>query len=183
MRGSQTVAEQREDVGDLGLQGGLFGADGTRVAAWLGPVRAGRRERGRPRRVTRRRLWAPTATLSRTLRLAKTRPCWKVRARPWPARRSGGPAGDIGAGEVDAAGIGAVMAADEVEQASSCPAPLGPMIDSISPSCSEKPMPSTAVMPPKRRVRPSVWSRTAVMPCPADPAGGSGSPAAGPGRR
>ena len=89
----QPVAEQREDLARLGSERRLPRADRRRAnsasaSSASGPTAANRG------RTARSRVWAPISTLSSTLRLAKTRPCWKVRARPSAAIASGAQALD-----------------------------------------------------------------------------------------
>ncbi len=70
------------------------------------------RQRGR---TARSRVCAPISTLSSTLRLANTRPCWNVRAMPSAAIASGGSRSIGAAFEQDLAGVRPVEAADQVE--------------------------------------------------------------------
>ena len=62
------------------------------------------------------RVCAPTSTLSSTVRLPNTRPCWNVRAKPSAARSSAASAGDVAAGERTVPASGLVEPGDEIEQ-------------------------------------------------------------------
>src|SRR5271166_1649539 len=112
-------------------------------------------------RTARRRVWPPTITLSSTLKLAKTRPCWKVRATPHAAISSGrSPAIRRPSKTIDPASDRSrpLMRLKVVV----LPAPLGPMMLTSSPSVTSRSKASTAVIPPNRRVRPRISSEGVI---------------------
>ena len=99
----------------------------------------------------------PMATFSATVRVGKMRASWKERPSPMAARRSGPQL-------VTSLPLKAMRPASRVripEMRSKIvvfPAPLGPMRPRISCSLRSKVTSSTAVMPPKRLVRPKTSS-------------------------
>ena len=112
-------------------------------------VRArGRAQVGR----TRSRVWAPTSTLSSTLRLANTRPCWNVRARPRRGERLGRAAVTSCAPEGESPASGAVEPADQVEQRGLAGAVGADDADELA-LRDLRSMPATAVTPPKCRLQ------------------------------
>src|SRR5690554_3742901 len=112
-----------------------------------------------PPRSTR---WLAEARLSRTLRSANTRVCWKVRtmprrARAWgampvtssPKRKTRPPEG--------------LMKPVTTLKVVVLPAPFGPTRPRISPSLTPKLRSETAAKPPKWRVRPSTRSTSLLI--------------------
>ena len=136
---------------------------------------------GQAGRTLRKRTWAPTSTLSSTLKLANTRPCWKVRARPSAASLSAESSVTFWPAKVT---VPASASSRSVTRLNSVvlPAPLGPMMLTSSPSFTSRSTVFTAVRPPKRRVSPRI-SRSALIPCRTIPAAGSGPAATGRRRR
>src|ERR1700722_17311200 len=124
----------------------------ARASSASGPIRDNRG------RTAVRRVCAPRSTLSSTLRLAKTRPCWNVRATPSAAIASG-----------DSRWIG--WPSNRISPWSGrsspltmlkvvvLPAPLGPMRLTSSPSSIARSSDLTAATPPKRRVSPRISRR------------------------
>ncbi len=131
----QTVAEAREYLAAPRLRSAAYPRAHARAAATTRaqvPQSARSPASGGASRA--RRVCAPISTLSSTLRLANTRPCWKVRATPSAAIAPGEQPLDAGAVEHELRRVGAVEAADQVERAWSCRRRSGPMTLTSSPS-------------------------------------------------
>src|SRR5215470_17258121 len=128
------------------------------------PCRSAKARTGRSME-NRRAVWAWTASwvLSSTLRSGKRLVIWKVRARPWAARRWAGAVVTSRPNSVmrpELTGSAPAMRLNSVV----LPAPLGPMSARRSPGRTARATPSTARRPPKCLLTPSsVRANSALM--------------------
>ena len=111
----EPLAEQREDLHRVGAQRCLLGLapkpgrTSASASSPSGPTT------GHCGRTAASRVCAPTSTLSSTLRLPNTRPCWNVRAKPSGASFSAGRPVMSRPPNVTRAGVRRVEPGDEVE--------------------------------------------------------------------
>src|SRR3989442_1617664 len=126
------------------------------TSAWTARSAARDDQKRRPRP---RRAQTATASVSATVRAGKTLTSWKLRARPRRASVTG-PAPTMSRPRKLI--WPAVGGASPVTMLTSVvlPAPLGPMIETNSPSLTVRLTPSSAVKSPERFVRPRASSRT-----------------------
>ena len=103
-----------------------------------------------------------TVTVSSTVRVGKSRAAWNERTRPCSARCSGERWVMSLPWKSTAPASGLVKPAT-ISKTVVLPAPLGPMIPRISPSCTCRSTPRTACTPPKDLVSPRVSSTTAPV--------------------
>jgi len=106
--------------------------------------------------------WVPSRMFSRTVNCGKTRMFWKVRATPWWVMRCAGSRTRSRPSKRTDPVVG--RRTPEIRLNTVVfPAPFGPTRLTISPSLTSTSKRSTAVSPPKRRVKPRI-SRTGVRP-------------------